>query len=134
MAEGLPPFAYEGENQDQFILSDKARYIGDWIAAVAAVDVYTAERALDLIEVEYEQLPAVFDPEDALKPGAPVVHDGWKDNVAGVIDHPFNRGDLEAALAASAHVVEFSRPQLPPEAGPLGARCGGSGLGPQKED
>jgi xanthine dehydrogenase molybdenum-binding subunit len=108
MAEGLPPFAYEGENQDQFILSDKARYIGDWIAAVAALDVYTAERALDLIEVEYEALPAVFDPERALEPGAPVVHDGWKDNIAAVIDHPFNRGDLEAALAASAHVVEFS--------------------------
>ncbi len=108
MAEGLPPFAYEGENQDQFILSDKARYIGDWIAAVAAVDVYTAERALDLIEVEYEVLPAVFDPEDALRPGAPVVHEGWKGNVAAVIDHPFNRGDVDAALAASPHVVEFS--------------------------
>ncbi len=108
MAEGLPPFAYEGENQDQFILSDKARYIGDWIAAVAAVDVYTAERALDLIEVEYEVLPAVFDPEEALEAGAPVVHDGWKDNVAAVIDHPFNRGDLDAGMEASAHVVEFS--------------------------
>jgi xanthine dehydrogenase molybdenum-binding subunit len=108
MAEGLPPFAYEGENQDQYILSDKARYIGDWIAAAAAVDVYTAERALDLIEVEYEVLPGVFDPEDALQPGAPVVHEGWKDNVAAVIDHPFNRGDLEAALAEAAHVVEFS--------------------------
>ena len=108
MAEGLPPFAYEGENQDQYILSDKARYIGDWIAAVAAVDVYTAERALDLIEVEYEKLPAVFDPEEALKPGAPVVHQGWQDNIAGVIDHPFSRGDVEQALAESDHVVEFS--------------------------
>ncbi len=108
MAEGLPPFAYEGENQDQFILSDKARYIGDWIAAAAAVDVYTAERALDLIEVEYEVLPAVFDPEEALEGGAPVVHDGWQDNVAAVIDHPFNRGDLDAEMEASAHVVEFS--------------------------
>jgi xanthine dehydrogenase molybdenum-binding subunit len=108
MAEGLPPFAYEGENLDQFILSDKARYIGDWIAAAAAIDVYTAERALDLIEVEYEVLPAVFDPEQSLEPGAPVVHEGWKDNLAAVIDHPFNRGDLDAALAASAHVVEFS--------------------------
>jgi xanthine dehydrogenase molybdenum-binding subunit len=108
MAEGLPPFAYEGENQDQFVLSDKARYIGDWIAAVAAVYVYTAERALDLIEVEYEELPAVFDPEEALKPGAPVVHERWPGNVAGVIDHPFNRGDLETALAESDYVVEFS--------------------------
>jgi xanthine dehydrogenase molybdenum-binding subunit len=108
MAEGLPPFAYEGENQDQFILSEKARYVGDWIAAVAAVDLYTAERALDLIVVEYEPLPAVFNPEEALKPGAPVLHERWPDNLAGVIEHPFNRGDLEEALAASDHAVEFS--------------------------
>lgn len=108
MAEALPSSAYESENQDQFILSDKARYVGDWIAAVAAVDVYTAERALDLIEVEYEELPAVFDSEEALKPGAPVVHERWKDNIAGVIDFRFNRGDLRKALAESDHVVEFS--------------------------
>jgi xanthine dehydrogenase molybdenum-binding subunit len=108
MAEGLPPFAYEGENQDQFILSDKARYVGDWIAAVAAVDVYTAERALGLIEVEYEVLPAVFDPEEAQKPGAPVIHERWKDNVAGSIGHPFSRGDVKKAFADSDHIVEFS--------------------------
>ena len=108
MAEGFPTVAYEGENQDQFILSDKARYIGDWIAAVAAVDVYTAERALDLIEVEYEKLPAVFDPEEAMKPGAPVIHSRWKDNIAGVIVHPFSRGDMEKAFAESDAVVEFS--------------------------
>jgi xanthine dehydrogenase molybdenum-binding subunit len=108
MAEGLPPFAYEGENQDQYILSDKARYVGDWVAAVAAFDVYTAEKALDLIEVEYERLPAVFDSEEALKAGAPIVHERWKNNVAGTIDHPFNRGDLDQALAESDHVVEFT--------------------------
>src|SRR4030065_695764 len=81
MAEGFPAVAYQGENQDQSILSDKARYIGDWIAAVAAVDVYTAEQALDLIQVDYEQLPAVFDPEEAMKPGAPVIHEGFKNNI-----------------------------------------------------
>jgi len=107
MAEGFPAVAYEGENQDQFILSEKARYIGDWIAAVAAVDVYTAEKALDLIEVDYEQLPAVFDPEEAMKPGAPVIHDRWKDNIAGAIEHPFSRGDMEKAFAESDYVVEF---------------------------
>jgi len=65
------PLVYEGENQDQFILSEKARYVGDWVAAVAAIDIYTAEKALDLIEVEYDPLPAVFDPEEAQRPGAP---------------------------------------------------------------
>jgi xanthine dehydrogenase molybdenum-binding subunit len=108
MAEGFPAVAYEGENQDQFILSDKARYKGDWVAAVAANDVYTAEKALDLIEVDYEQLPAVFDPEEAMKPGAPVIHDRWKDNIAGTIEHPFSRGDMEKAFAESDYVVEFS--------------------------
>jgi len=108
MAEGFPAVAYKGENQDQFILSEKARYVGDWVAAVAALDVYTAEKALDLIEVEYEQLPAVFDPEEAAKPGAPAIHDRWQDNIAGVIEHPFNRGDVEKALAESDYVVEFS--------------------------
>ena len=108
MAEGFPAVAYEGENQDQFILSDKARYMGDWIAAVAAVDVYTAEKALGLIDVEYEQLPAVFDPEEAMKPGAPVIHDRWKDNIAGHMEHPFSRGDMEKAFSESAFVAEFS--------------------------
>jgi len=54
---------------------EEARYIGDEIAAVAAVDRDTAEEALQLIEVEYEPLPAVFDPEAAMAPDAPRVHD-----------------------------------------------------------
>ena len=108
MAEGFPAVAYQGENQDQFILSDKARYIGDWIAAVAAVDVYTAEQALDLIQVEYEQLPAVFDPEEAMKPGAPVIHEGYENNIAGTIEHPFSCGDVEEAFRTSDFAVEFS--------------------------
>jgi xanthine dehydrogenase molybdenum-binding subunit len=108
MAEALPSFAYEGEVLDQYIISDKARYIGDWIAAVAAVDVYTAEQALDLIEVEYEQLPAVFDPFEAMKPGAPVIHEGKKKNIAGTISHAFNCGDVDKAFKESDFVVEFS--------------------------
>jgi len=108
MAEGFPAIAYQGENQDQFILSDKARYIGDWIAAVAAVDTYTAEQALDLIEVDYEQLPAVFDPEEAMKPGAPAIHEGYENNIAGTIEHPFSCGDVEKAFRESDIVVEFS--------------------------
>ncbi len=59
-----PPFAL-----------DRARYIGDEIAAVAAVDEETAEEAIRLITVDYEELPGVFTPTDALKPGAPLVHD-----------------------------------------------------------
>ena len=54
---------------------DKVRYIGDKVAAVAAETLETAEEAIGLIEVEYEELPAVFDPLEAMKPGAPILHD-----------------------------------------------------------
>ena len=54
---------------------DKVRYIGDEIAGVVAVDMETAEEACDLIEVEYEELPAVFDPFEAMKKGAPLLHE-----------------------------------------------------------
>jgi len=53
---------------------DKVRYIGDEVAAVAAVDVETAEEAIRLIQVDYEPLPAVFTAEEAMKPGAPDIH------------------------------------------------------------
>lgn len=54
---------------------DKVRYIGEDVAAVAAIDRDTVEEALGLIKVDYEELPAVFDPEEAMKDGAPKIHD-----------------------------------------------------------
>jgi CO/xanthine dehydrogenase Mo-binding subunit len=60
---------------DQEVLArDKVVFVGEEIAAVAARDEITAQRALELIQVEYEILPAVFDPSEALKPDAPEVH------------------------------------------------------------
>jgi carbon-monoxide dehydrogenase large subunit len=53
---------------------EKVVYVGEPVAAVAAVDEETAERALQLIDVEYEELPAILDPEEALAPGAPIIH------------------------------------------------------------
>jgi len=62
--------------KDQTIVAvDKVRYVGDAVAAVAAVDEATAEQALNLIEVEYEELPSVTSIDEALAPGAPLVHD-----------------------------------------------------------
>jgi CO/xanthine dehydrogenase Mo-binding subunit len=62
--------------KDQSIVAtDKVRYVGDPVAAVAAIDEATAEEALNLIEVEYEELPAVTSIDEALAPGAPLVHD-----------------------------------------------------------
>ena len=54
---------------------DRVRFVGEGVAAVAAVSEDIAAKALDLIEVEYEELPAVFDPEESMKDGAPAVHD-----------------------------------------------------------
>ncbi|HJU60988.1 MAG TPA: molybdopterin cofactor-binding domain-containing protein, partial [Candidatus Binatia bacterium] len=62
--------------RDQSVVAlDKVRFVGDPVAAVAATNEDIAAEALSLIEVDYEELPAVFDEEEALKPGAPLVHD-----------------------------------------------------------
>jgi len=62
--------------RDENILAlGEVRYIGDAVAAVAAVDEDTADEALGLIHVEYEELPAVFDVEEAMRDGAPLVHE-----------------------------------------------------------
>src|SRR5262245_58352108 len=62
--------------RDQTVVAlDKVRFVGDPVAAVAAANEEIAAEALSLIEIEYEELPAVFDEEEALKPNAPLVHD-----------------------------------------------------------
>lgn len=90
--------------EDRFILTDKARYVGDEIAAVVAVDGLTAEKALKLIEVEYEVLPFVLDPEEAIKPGAPVIHEERPDNIISSFGNGF--GDIDAELENADMVVE----------------------------
>ncbi len=68
--------------RDQYLLAiDRVRYIGEEVAAVAAIDEDIAEEALDLIDVEYEVLPAIFDPIEAMKEGAPQLHDHAERNV-----------------------------------------------------
>jgi 4-hydroxybenzoyl-CoA reductase subunit alpha len=91
--------------RDELALTlDKVRYVGDEVAAVAAVDEDTAQEALGLIRVEYELLPAVFDPFEAMREGAPQLHDHAPGNVAVHVRIPF--GDLEAGLAQCYHVRE----------------------------
>lgn len=60
---------------------DKVRFHGDAVAVVVARDKYIAEDAAEAIEVDYEELPYVGDPEKALQPDAPIIHDGWEDNL-----------------------------------------------------
>lgn len=82
----------------------KVRYRGDPVAAVAAVDEATAERALAAIEVTYELLPALFTPKAAMKPGAAVIHDDKPDNVLREVHAEF--GDTAAGFAAADLVRE----------------------------
>ncbi len=84
------------------LASDVVRYVGEPIALVAADTLALANQALELIEVEYEKLPGVFDPIEALKPGAPVVNE--PDNV--VARWKIRKGDIEAGFAAADVVVE----------------------------
>jgi 4-hydroxybenzoyl-CoA reductase alpha subunit len=96
---------------DQYpIAMDRVRYIGEEIAAVAAIDEYIAEEALSLIHVDYEELPAVFDPEEAMKPEAPEIHpshpkvkEPYK-NVGGKTESGW--GDVEKGFAQSYLVRE----------------------------
>ncbi len=81
---------------------DKVRFVGDKVAAVAAVDEETVYKALKLIKVEYEVLPAVFDPIEAMKDGAPQVHDEYPRNINTEIHQNF--GDVEKAFKEAYHV------------------------------
>jgi CO/xanthine dehydrogenase Mo-binding subunit len=98
---------------DQSVLAEgKVRHVGEAIAAVAATDEITAQRALELIEIEYEILPAVFDPEAAMQPGAPEIHpshpkvamkENWA-NIGGKTETGW--GDVEKGFAESDYVRE----------------------------
>ncbi|MEI7999287.1 MAG: 4-hydroxybenzoyl-CoA reductase subunit alpha, partial [Candidatus Omnitrophota bacterium] len=89
---------------DQMALeTDKVRYIGDEVAAVAAIDEETVDQALKLIDVKYEILPAVFDLEEAIKPGAPAIHEALN-NIALIL--PVNFGNPERLMKESDLVRE----------------------------
>jgi CO/xanthine dehydrogenase Mo-binding subunit len=94
---------------------DKVLYIGEPIAAVAAIDRNIAEEALDLIEVEYEELKPIFDPEEAMKPDTPLIHEEidsyaaiWPaikyGNICSQIK--IKRGDIEKAFKESDYIFE----------------------------
>lgn len=83
----------------EYVFDDTVRFVGDRVAAVAAEDLETAEKAIRLIEVEYEELPAVFDPEEALQADAPQIHPGGNKVAeikaeAGNVEEGFAEADL----------------------------------------
>ena len=88
---------------DYCLAVDRARYVGEPVAAVAAVDRATAEDALERIRVEYEPLPAVVDPEAAIAPGAPLLYPELGTNV--VWHDTLTYGDVDGAMARADGVL-----------------------------
>jgi len=98
-------FSFYAHLADKNILcTTRVRYVGDEVAAVAAIDDDTAEEALSLIKVEYEPLPAVYDVEEAMQPGSPLVHPEKEGNVTWTVQRLF--GDPDKAFAECDVVVE----------------------------
>ena len=88
------------------LAADKVRAVGDRVAFVVAETQAQARDAAELIEIEYEPLPAVTDVEDAVKPGAPVLWEGAPNNVSFTLMMG-NKDATEAAFAAAKHVVKL---------------------------
>lgn len=102
--EGVKWGVFRYTRDQQLLPVDKVRYFGEEVAAVAAVDKDTAMEALELIKVDYEVLPAVFDPVEAMQPGAPQIHDHVENNVNVLV--PVEVGDVEKGFAEAYYVRE----------------------------
>jgi CO/xanthine dehydrogenase Mo-binding subunit len=99
------PFGTRPDTRDQLPMPiSKVHHFGEGVAAVAALDEGTAEEALDLISVEYEELPVVLTAEDALRPGAPLVNEFCNSNIAYASDFRF--GDPEKGFKEADYVRE----------------------------
>ena len=83
---------------------DRVRFVGEGVAVVVATDRYAARDAIDLIEVDYEPLTPVIDPEKAIEKGSTVLYDGYKDNVA--YRWELEGGDLKAAFKKADKVIK----------------------------
>ena len=120
--EDVPQTPWGAVHKDQYILAPgKVRYVGEEVAAVVAESEEAALEGRDLIEVDYDPLPAVFDPEEALAPDAPQVNEG-KNNLAREIH--LVRGDPERGFSESAviHEDRYKTPhQIQAYMEPLGA-------------
>ncbi len=99
------PFGILPVGHDEHALAlDKVRYVGDNVACVVAVSEAIAEKALELIDVEYELLPAYFDPEESMKAESDLIHDHKPHNIEKDYHHVF--GDPEKGFAEADHIAE----------------------------
>src|SRR3954470_10066166 len=97
---GILPVGHD----EHALATDKVRYVGDNVACVAAEDESTAERAIELIDVEYDLLPAYFDPEESMKAERDLIHDNKPHNLEKDYHHAF--GDPEKGFAEADHIEE----------------------------
>ncbi len=126
-ARDVPDIKYGYALRDQTIFArEKVRHLGEPVAAVAAIDEETAREALALIKVEYEELQAIFDPEEAMQPTAPLIHEGittyeteypfWKPIRGGNLcsANRVHVGDVEKGFKDSDFVFEdtFKTPMV----------------------
>src|SRR5215468_1046359 len=90
--------------QQPLLAYDKVRHVGEALAVIVAESRHAAEDAAQLVTLDLDPLPAVVDPEAALRPGAPIVHDRFSTNLIGAFT--IGKGDIEAALARSPHRLQ----------------------------
>src|SRR6266851_3547226 len=99
------PYGILPVGHDEHALAlDKVRYVGDNVACVVAVSEAIAEKALELIDVDYEVLPAYFDPEESMKAESALIHDNKPGNLEKDYHHVF--GDPEKGFADADHVAD----------------------------
>ena len=108
-----------GGNYQGRVLDERVRFYGDEVAAVAAKDKYVAEEALNLIEVEYEELPHVFDVEEAMKPGAPQVLRDGNVRPPAIVEW----GDIEKGFMEADLVVEHKNTMGTQQHAPVGCNA-----------
>ncbi len=104
-ADAPNPYGILPVGHDETALAvEKVRYVGDHVACVAAISEQIAERALELIAVEYEPLPAYFDPEESMKAESDLIHENRLHNIEKDYHHVF--GDLDAGFAEADYIAE----------------------------
>ncbi|MGD8501710.1 MAG: molybdopterin-dependent oxidoreductase, partial [Phycisphaerales bacterium] len=108
---GFKAGGISAQGDEPYLALDKVRFIGDAVAAVAAIDAETAAEALDLIRMEYEELPAVVDPLAAMQDDAPIIHGHAPRNISFKTDLSY--GDVDRAFRACDY-VRADRFETPP--------------------
>ena len=92
------------DEEDRFILTNKARFVGDAVAAVVATDELIAEEALKCIKVEYEELEVLLTPEAAMSEGAPRIHEDSERNILS--SRGYEMGDIDAAFREADKIFD----------------------------